>query len=499
MHTFSISDQAAGLAKSFMAKPLDLYINGRWVPSRSGVYFDVVNPSTGETIAQVADGGAADIDAAVRAARAAFETGPWRSMPATERAKLIWALGDAIERNADQLAMIETLNTGKPLPLSRMFDVQMSAESLRYNSGWATKICGQTHRMLQPGEWHAFTMREPVGVVGQIVTFNVPLAMAANKIGAALAAGCCVVLKPAEQTPLTALRMGQLIEEIGFPPGVVNIVVGRGKETGVALVEHMDVDKISFTGSTAVGKAILAAAGGNLKRVTLELGGKSPVIIFPDADLEKAMDIATMGVFGNTGQVCVAGSRLLAHKSVYDRVVEGIAARAKHLKVLPGTEPGCDIGPLISKAQVERVMGYISGAQRDGAFVACGGAQLDRAGYFVQPTVLTKTNPNMTVAREEIFGPVVCAMSFDNEDLDGIAQMANDTVFGLAATIWTQDISRAHRLAQRIKAGTVTVNAPVIPDFGLPFGGQKQSGWGRENGREGVEEYTELKSVAIAL
>ncbi|WP_197706425.1 aldehyde dehydrogenase family protein [Magnetospirillum sp. 15-1] len=489
----------ADLRREFLGKPLDLHIGGRWVPSCSGARFDIVDPSSGEPFATVADGGAADIDLAVQAARAAFENGPWRSMPPSERARLLWKLADAVERDGDHLALIETLNTGKPLRVARAFDVHLAVESIRYNSGWATKLGGVTHPMSQAGEWHAFTVREPVGVAGQIVTFNVPLTMAANKMSAALAAGCTVVLKPAEQTPLTAIRLGQLAEMVGFPPGVINIVFGRGKETGVALVEHPDVDKVSFTGSTAVGKAVLAAAGGNLKRVTLELGGKSPVVILPDADIERAMDAATMGVFGNSGQVCAAGSRLLVHGSIYDRVVEGIARRAGMLKVRPGLDPECDIGPVISSAQVQRVLGYIDGARRDGAELVCGGRRPDRPGYFIEPAVLAGTRPDMAVVREEIFGPVACVMPFDDCDPDAIARLANDSVFGLSASIWTRDIGLAHRLARRIKAGSVKVNASAALDFGLPFGGQKQSGWGRENGREGVEEYTELKSVAVCL
>lgn len=499
MDTNSVADHIVGLKRGFLAKPLDHYIDGRWVPSLSSLYFDVYDPSTGAVIAQAADGGREDIDLAVRAARAAFETGPWRSMPPSERTRLLWALADAVAAEADQLALLETLNTGKPLRVARAFDVALAVEAIRYNAGWATKLGGVTHPMSQAGEWHAFTLREPVGVVGQIVTFNVPLTMAANKISPALAAGCTVVLKPAEQTPLTAIRLGQLAEKVGFPPGVINIVIGRGKEAGAALVEHHDVDKVSFTGSTAVGKAILAAAGGNLKRVSLELGGKSPVIIFPDADLERAMDAATMGVFGNSGQICAAGSRLLIHHSIYDRVVAGIAQRASRLKVAPGIDPECDIGPVISQAQVERVLGYIAGARRDGAEVAFGGGRPDHPGHFVQPTILANVRPDMAVAREEIFGPVVCAMPFDDSDPDAIARLANDTIFGLSASIWTRDIGLAHKLARRIKAGSVKVNASAALDFGLPFGGQKQSGWGRENGREGVEDYTELKSVAVCL
>jgi acyl-CoA reductase-like NAD-dependent aldehyde dehydrogenase len=336
-------------------------------------------------------------------------------------------------------------------------------------------------------------------VVGLIVPWNVPLAMAVSKISPALAAGCTVLLKPAELTPLTALRLGELIQAIGFPPGVVNIVTGLGHEAGQAIVDHPGVDKISFTGSTVVGKSLLASAAGNLKRVALELGGKSPVFIFPDADLDRAMDAAARGIFGNTGQVCAAGSRLFVHRSVADRVIEGIVQRARALRVAPGLSPDCEIGPVISARQRERVMGYIDSGRAEGAEVVAGGQAVQGEGYFIQPTVLVNTRPDMKVVREEIFGPVLSTQLFDDDSLEQLAACGNNTEYGLSASIWTRDLRTAHQMVRRLHAGNVRVNAAAALDFAMPFGGYKQSGWGRENGREGVEAYTELKSVAIDL
>jgi acyl-CoA reductase-like NAD-dependent aldehyde dehydrogenase len=350
-----------------------------------------------------------------------------------------------------------------------------------------------------PGEWHAYTLREPVGVVGQIVPWNFPFVMGVAKIAAALCVGCTVVLKPAEQTPLTTVRLGELIAEAGFPEGVVNIVTGFGKTAGRALVAHPDVNKIAFTGSTTVGKEILQACAGNLKRVTLELGGKSPVIIFPDASLEQATETATRGIFLNSGQVCAAGSRLFVHEKVFDQVVEGIVARARRMKLGPGTDAATEIGPVVSEVQRKRVLGYIESGRSDGARVLVGGAAAAGEGYFIEPTVLADTNNSMRVVREEIFGPVLCAMKFADSDLDAIARFANDTDYGLASSIWTRDISTAHKLAKKIRAGSVRINTPGSVDPSVPLGGFKQSGWGRENGREGVEIYTEVKSVTVGL
>jgi phenylacetaldehyde dehydrogenase len=484
---------------ALLSQPLKMLIDGDWVASQSGARMDVINPSNGQVLVQESLGGAHEVDLAVQAARRAFESGPWSRMRPAERTRLLLKLAEALEHHGDELALLETLNTGKPLKMARAFDIGMAAECLRYNAGWATKLNGETRNVSLPGDWHAYTLREPVGVVGLIVPWNVPLAMAVSKISPALAAGCTVVLKPAELTPLTALRLGELIQAIGFPPGVVNIVTGLGHEAGQAIVDHPGVDKISFTGSTVVGKSILASAAGNLKRVALELGGKSPVFIFPDADLDRAMDAAARGIFGNTGQVCAAGSRLFVHRSVADRVIEGIAQRARALRVAPGLSPEAEIGPVISARQRERVMSYIDSGRAEGAEVVAGGEALQGEGFFIQPTVLVNTRPDMKVVREEIFGPVLSTLLFDDDSLEQLAVRGNDTEYGLSASIWTRDLRTAHQMVRRLHAGNVRVNAAAALDFAMPFGGYKQSGWGRENGREGVEAYTELKSVAIDL
>ncbi len=496
-----LSPDRAQLAAGFLAATHKLFINGEWVEAQSGKTLDVLNPATGKVIAKVAAGDAADIDLAVKAARKAFESGPWPSMPPSGRAKLMWKLAEAFEAVGEEVATIETLDNGMPLTMSRFVAVNGVGECLRYFAGWAGKINGETPTISAP-EHHVYTLREPVGVVGAIVPWNFPLAMAVAKIAPALAVGCTVVLKPAELTPLTAIRLGQLIQQVGFPPGVVNIVTGFGDPAGKALVEHPGVDKISFTGSTVVGKSIVAGAAGNLKRVALELGGKSPVIIFADADLERATQGAADGIFRNAGQVCVAGSRLYVHEKVFDRVVGGVVERAKKLKVGPGLDPTTQMGPLVSQKQLDRVTGYVSSGREQGAEVVVGGERMQgdiSGGYFMQPTVLAQTSRDMRVVREEIFGPVVCAMPIDDDDLDHIARVANDTDYGLSSNIWTRDISVAHKLAKKIKAGMVRINGGMGMDYALPFGGYKQSGWGREHGREGVEAYTEVKSVSVAL
>ena len=408
-------------------------------------------------------------------------------------------LADLVEQHGDELAYLESLNTGKPIKIARAFDVNLSVECLRYNAGWATKLNGETRNVSLPGDWHAYTLREPVGVVGLIVPWNVPLAMAVSKIAPALAAGCTVVLKPAELTPLTALRLGALCMEAGFPAGVINIVTGLGHQAGQAIVEHPGIDKVSFTGSTAVGKTLLASAAGNLKRLALELGGKSPVFIFPDADLDRAIEAASRGIFGNTGQVCAAGSRLFVHQKVADRVIQGIVQKAKQLRVGSGLAADTEMGPVISARQKQRVMGYIESGRAEGAEVLSGDQVLPEEGFYVAPTVMVNAQPHMKAVREEIFGPVLCTQLFDDHSLDEIASLGNQTHYGLSASIWTKDLRVAHQLVRRLKAGNVRVNAAAALDFAMPFGGYKQSGWGRENGREGVEAYTELKSVAIDL
>ncbi|MGH9683504.1 MAG: aldehyde dehydrogenase family protein [Candidatus Acidiferrales bacterium] len=484
---------------SFVAKTHKLLINGKWTAAASGKTFASYNPATGEVLANVAEGDREDIDRAVKAARAAFETGPWSKMSPSERGRLMWKLGDLVEKYLEEFAQIESLDNGKPLKVARAADVPLAADHFRYYAGWATKIEGNTIPLgLAPrGKFLAYTLREPVGVVGQIIPWNFPLLMAAWKIAPALAAGCAIVLKPAEQTPLTALRLGELIQEAGFPDGVVNIVPGYGETAGAALAAHPDVDKVAFTGSTEVGKLILQAAAGNLKKVSLELGGKSPNVVLDDADMDKAIAGAASAIFFNQGQTCCAGSRLFIEKGSFDKVVDGISKEADKIRVRPGFDPESDMGPLVSEEQLNRVCGYLESGLKEGAKATTGGARVGDKGYFVKPTVLVNTNDKMKVVREEIFGPVVTATPFS--DPNDIAVAANDTIYGLAAGIWTRDIKKAHTLAAKIKAGTVWINCYNVFDAALPFGGYKQSGWGREMGHEVLEHYTEVKSVCAAL
>jgi phenylacetaldehyde dehydrogenase len=486
-------------AAKFLAKELKLFINGEWVAAQSGKTFPVEDPATEETIAHAPAGDKADIDLAVAAARRAFETGPWSRVSPAERSRMVWRLGDLLEQHADEFAELEALDNGKPVTNARQGDVRGSIEMFRYMAGWATRLNGETIPVSSSGDWHAYTLREPVGVVGQIIPWNFPLMMAAWKLAPALAAGCTIVLKPAEQTPLSALRFGELIQEAGIPDGVVNIVTGFGETAGAALAEHPDVDKIAFTGSTEVGKLIVRAAAGNLKRVSLELGGKSPAVIFPDADLDLAIAGTADAIFYNQGQCCTAGSRLFAHKSIYNRVVDGVVAVAGKLKVGHGLDPTVNLGPLVSKEQHRRVTGFIDSGRSEGAEVVTGGKAGGGQGYFVEPTVLANTNRDMRVVREEIFGPVVCIQSFDDDDLDAIARFANDTEYGLQASVWTRSLRLAHIMARKIKAGTICINCHNYGDPAWPFGGYKQSGWGREMGKEVMEHYTETKSVAARL
>ena len=484
---------------SFVAQKRKMLINGKWVDSASGKTFPTFNPATGEVLSMVAEGDREDINLAVKAARAAFETGPWSKISHSERGRLMWKLADLIEKNAEEFAQLESLDNGKPLKIARIADIPLSVDHFRYYAGWATKIEGNTIPMglAKQGSFHAYTVREPVGVVGQIIPWNFPLLMAAWKLGPALATGCTVILKPAEQTPLTALRLGELIQEAGFPDGVVNIVPGYGETAGAALAAHMDVDKIAFTGSTEVGKLIIHAASGNLKKVSLELGGKSPNIVFDDADLEAAIPGSSMAIFFNQGQCCCAGSRLFVEKKAFDKVVDGISQAAAKIRVRPGFDPECDLGPLVSEEQFNRVCGYLESGLKEGAKAVVGGTREGTKGYFVKPTVLVNTNDNMKVVKEEIFGPVVTAIPFS--DPSEIVNRANDTIYGLAAGIWTRDLKKAHTLASKLRAGTVWINCYNVFDAALPFGGYKQSGWGREMGHEVLKNYTEVKSVCAAL
>ncbi|MBT2187407.1 aldehyde dehydrogenase family protein [Sphingobium nicotianae] len=479
--------------------PVKMLIGGDWVEAASGETFETLNPSTGALIAHVASAGEADVDRAVAAARKAFE-GPWSKVKPDERTRLLLRLAELIEANADELALLETLDVGRPIQFSRMIDVQGAIGQLRYNAGWASKIAGETAEISAPGEWLNYILREPVGVCAQIVPWNFPLVMAMGKLAPALAAGCTIVLKPAEQTPLSTLRIGELVLEAGIPEGVVNIVSGLGRTAGAALAAHRDVDKVAFTGSTVTGKAIIEASKTNFKRVQLELGGKSPTYIFADADLSKAIPAAAMGIFFNAGQVCAAGSRLFVHEKVADQVLEGVVNMARGMKVGQTLEADTMIGPLVSATQLERVTGYIASGREQGASVLVGGETIGDQGYFVQPTVLLDTRPEMRVRAEEIFGPVLCAMRFgDDDDVDALAGRGNETEFGLSASIYTQNITTAHRLARRLKAGTVRINGSGGVDPALPLGGFKASGWGRENGKAGIEAYTELKAVSVAL
>ena len=488
------------LAGSFVRSQHRLLIDGEWVEAASGETFATFNPATEETLAEVAYGRAEDIERAVRAARRAFaDDSPWRRMNASDRGRLIWRIADLIEEHGDELAMLETLDNGKPYGVARVADVPLSADLFRYMAGWPTKIEGNTvpiSALPAPGEYLAYTLREPVGVVGQIIPWNFPLLMAAWKLGPALACGCTVVLKPAEQTPLSALRLGELLLEAGLPAGVVNIVTGFG-DAGAALAAHHDVDKVAFTGSTEVGRLIVQAAAGNLKKVSLELGGKSPNVVYADADLEAAIPGAANGIFFNHGQCCNAGSRLYVQKPIFDDVVSGVSEIAKSIKVAPGTEPDAQMGPLISDEQFEKVLGYLQSGREQGAEAVIGGARSGHRGYFVQPTVLTNTSPEMKVVREEIFGPVVCAIPFDSPD--EIIAPANDTNYGLAAGVFTRDISKAHRTAKRLRAGTVWINTYHVFDAAMPFGGYKESGWGREMGHAVLNNYLETKAVVTAL
>ena len=486
-------------AAAFLAKKHQMLIDGKWVDARSGQTFAVVDPATEEIIAHVPAGDKADIDLAVAAARRAFETGPWSRISPAARQRLVWSLGDLIERHADELAELEALDNGKPVTNARRDDVGGSIEMFRYMAGWATRLNGEQISVSTAGDWHVYTIREPVGVVGQIIPWNFPLMMAAWKLAPALAAGCTIVLKPAEQTPLSAIRLGELITEAGFPDGVVNIVTGYGETAGAALAEHPNVDKVAFTGSTEVGKLIVKAAAGNLKRVSLELGGKSPAIVFPDADLELAIAGTASAIFYNQGQCCTAGSRLFAHKSIYDKIVDGVSREAGKLKVGHGLDPSVNLGPLVSKEQHTRVTGFLEAGRQEGAEVVTGGKVIGNQGYFVEPTVLARTDRSMKVVREEIFGPVVCVQSFDDSDLDAVAKFANDTEYGLSSSVWTQNLKAAHMMARKIRAGTVCINAHNYGDPAWPFGGYKQSGWGREMGKEVMEHYTETKAVAARL
>ncbi len=488
-------------SREFLSEPRKMLIGDAWVDAASGKSFPVIDPSSGEEIARVPEGEAEDIDRAVKAARAAFESGPWADVKPAERERLLWRLAELIEENADELAELESVDNGKSVMFARMGDVSLAVSYVRYIAGWATKIHGKTIEATIPfvpdGKFFSYAAREPVGVVGAIVPWNFPLVMAVWKLGPALATGCTIVLKPAEETPLTALRLGELVQEAGYPDGVVNIVTGYGETAGAALVAHPDVDKIAFTGSTEVGKLIGKSAMDTMKLISLECGGKSPVIVLDDADIGAAVEGAANAIFFNHGQVCTAGSRLYVHKRLFDEVTQGVAEIAKSIKLGPGLSPETQMGPLVSEKQKERVCNYINSGLAQGARALAGGHALDEPGYYVEPTVFVDASEDMRIVQEEIFGPVLVAMAF--EDLDEVAAKANDTIYGLAASIWSRDVSKIHRLIPKIKAGTVWVNCHNLLDNAVPFGGYKQSGLGREMGEEVLNLYTQTKSVIMAI
>jgi phenylacetaldehyde dehydrogenase len=476
-----------------------MLIGAGWRDAVSGQRLDVRDPATGDVVTSVPAAGAADVDLAVKAARTAFESREWGGARPVDRERWLLKLADLLETHAAEFAEIETIDNGKPLVISQRVDVPSAVDFLRYCAGWATKIEGTTVEPSLPGfrknEFFAYTRREPVGVVGAIIPWNFPLLMAVWKIGPALATGCSVVLKPAEDTPLTALRLAGLALEAGVPPGALNVITGDGPTAGASLAAHPGIDKVAFTGSTAVGKRIGQAALENMTRISLELGGKSPVIVLDDVDPAVAASGAANAIFFNSGQVCVAGSRLYVQRKAYDAVLDGISAIAGKMRIGPGLEKGTQLGPLVSERQLTRVSGYVRTGLDEGATLMAGGQRHGTRGWFHQPTILTGVAPSARVAQEEIFGPVLVATPFD--DVEEIAALANDTAYGLSASIWSNDLKRVHRLIPRIKAGTVWVNCHGLLDNALPFGGYKQSGIGREMGRAMIDLYTETKSVLM--
>jgi len=473
-----------------------LLINNEWVDSASGKTFATINPATAEEICQVAEADAADVDKAVHAARVAFETGPWRQATASQRGLLLHRLADLIEKHADELAQLEALDNGKPYSVASAADLPLVIACYRYYAGWADKIQGKTIPI--NGNYFCYTRHEPVGVVGQIIPWNFPLLMQAWKLGPALASGCTVVMKPAEQTPLSALRVGELLVEAGFPPGVVNLLPGYGPTAGAAIANHMDVDKVAFTGSTEIGRVIMqAAATSNLKRVTLELGGKSPNIVFADADMDQAIEGSHQALFFNQGQCCCAGSRLFVEEKCYDEFVEKSVARAKRRTVGDPFDKKTEQGPQVDSDQFNKVMGYIDAGKKDNAKLLAGGNRVGDKGYFIEPTIFGDVQDNMKIAQEEIFGPVMSILRF--KDLDEVVDRANKTLYGLAAAVWTRDIGKAHAIANSVRAGTVWVNCFDVFDAAAPFGGYKQSGIGRELGEYALQNYTEVKTVTVKL
>jgi len=477
--------------------PQLMLIDGQRLPALSGRTLDIHDPSTGRVIGTTPDADALDVDRAVEAAQRSFERGVWRNLHPAERAKALWRAADLLEARGAELGELEALNSGMLYSMAQGMGAA-AAEYFRYYAGWATKIHGVTSEISSPAaQYHAYTLKEPVGVCGFIVPWNFPLTLASTKLAAALAAGCSCILKPSEETPFTALRLAEILEEAGVPPGVVNVVTGRGETAGAAIAAHDGIAKVAFTGSTEVGKHIVQAAASNLKKVTLELGGKSPVVVFDDADLDRAVGGTALGVFLRSGQVCVAGSRLYVQRKSFDKVVSGIADMAKAMPIGPAFDPAAQIGPLISARQLDRVSELIASGLQQGGELVTGGARVGDQGYYVQPTILANPDRNARVVREEVFGPVLTAMAFD--DLDDIAGLANDTNYGLASAVWTRDLRKAHLMAKKLQAGFVWLNCALASDPSLPAGGYKQSGWGRELGREGLDAYLETKAVFASL
>jgi aldehyde dehydrogenase (NAD+) len=482
--------------KAPKVKDQPLLIGGKWLDSVSGKTFATTNPATGETICQVAEGDKADVDLAVKAARKAFEEGPWARMNASERGRLLNKLADLIEQHREELAALETLDNGKPYRDSYNADLPLTIKCYRYYAGWADKIHGKTIPV--EGPFFCYTRHEPLGVVGQIIPWNFPLLMQAWKWGPALATGCTIVLKPAEQTPLTALRVAQLAQEAGFPDGVINVVPGFGPTAGAAISGHPDIDKVAFTGEHTTGQLIMeAAAKSNLKRVSLELGGKSPNVVFADADIDAAVEGAYFGLFFNQGQCCCAGSRLFVEEKVHDQFVEKMVKKAKSRRVGDPFDMATEQGPQVSQDQFDRVMGFIDAGKKDGAKLLCGGKRSGDKGYFIEPTVFDDVQDNMKIAKEEIFGPVMNILKF--KDVNEVVKRGNQTMFGLAAAVWTKDVTKAHRLAKELRAGTVWINCYDVFDAAAPFGGFKMSGFGRELGEYALELYTEVKTVYVNL
>lgn len=499
-HSLLSKPDVSATVAAFVARPHRMFIGGQWRDALGGDAIAVLDAATGATLAHVPNGAQADVDLAVLAAREAFEKGPWALMGGAERARLMLKLADLIDAHAEELAELEAYDTGRPIYETRMVDIPGSSLMLRYMAGYATKITGETLATSTPWEMFAYSIRQPIGVAAIIVPWNYPFELAVWRMAPALAAGCTVIIKPAEQTPLSTLRLAELVAQAGFPAGVVNVITGYGETAGAALCIHHDVDKVSFTGSTETGKRIVhASAASNLKKLTLELGGKNPAVVFADADVEQAVAGIASGIFFSSGQVCTASSRVLIHRKVYDQVVDGLVTRAASMRLGHGLNPHTELGPLVSAEQLQRVIGYLQAGAAEGAENLVGGQQVGDHGYFITPSVLTNLTPQMSVYREEIFGPVLCAMPFDTDDLDEIAALANDTSFGLASSVWTRDLATAHRMAKKIKAGNVWINIHNCFDPALPMGGYKQSGWGRAASFAAIEDYTELKGVAARL